>query len=71
MDKQLRSPRSVRLLRRPGWTLFRLLVTPGPEGLPAGVIAERLGRAAGLADVPPQSNSAMPVSSPNGAGAAS
>jgi DNA-binding transcriptional ArsR family regulator len=24
-------------------TLFRLLVTAGPEGLPAGVIAERLG----------------------------
>ena len=23
--------------------LFRLLVTRGPEGLPAGVIAERLG----------------------------
>jgi ArsR family transcriptional regulator len=29
--------------RRSGLELFRLLVTCGPEGLPAGMIAERVG----------------------------
>ena len=46
MDQRARFWRSARWRRKPGWS-FPLLIT-GPEGLPAGTIAERLG-------VPPSS----------------
>ncbi len=41
--------------------LFRLLVTCGPEGLPAGVIAERLGVQPFVAFLPSCSSSCTPA----------
>src|ERR1041385_1331452 len=43
MDQKRAISALAALAQEPRLDLFRLLVTVGPEGLPAGVIAERLG----------------------------
>src|SRR3954468_18132052 len=48
MDQRTATAALAALAQETRLDLFRLLVTRGPEGLPAGVIAERLG-------VPPSS----------------